>query len=146
MQLAAAPQPALVSVPVASAAAEVAVSMRVVISWDGRGDRAELAGVVERVLAKYPNAVFLVPESLNGFASGSVIAACADSGACVVQYMLNRKKLGAEAYLVACRRAVIEGDAAAAVIVGKDEDLKTALAEWPGAKLWELDMQGSAVQ
>jgi hypothetical protein len=125
---------------VAPPTASEAVTMRVVISWDGRGDRADLAGVIEKVTAKYPNAVFLVPESFNGFASNSIIGVCTDAGACVVQYMLNRKKLGEQAYLVACRRAVIEGDASAAVIVGADEDLETALREWPGSKLWKLDL------
>jgi hypothetical protein len=114
--------------------------MRVVISWDGVGDRAELGPVIEKVLGKYPNAVFLVPESFNGFASGSVIAACTNAGACVIQYMLNRRKLGEGAYLVACRRAVMEGDAEAAVIVGEDVDLETALRDWPGARLWKIKL------
>jgi hypothetical protein len=134
-------EPPHVFVPhVAPPTASEAVSMRVVISWDGQGDRAELAKVVGKVLAKYPNAVFLVPENFNGYASGSVISACVDAGACVVQYMLNRKKLGEQAYLVSCRRAVMEGDASAAVIIGEDTDLEVALREWPGATLWKLEL------
>jgi hypothetical protein len=116
--------------------------MRVVIGWDGRG-ADKLGEVMAKIVAKYPNAVFLIPEHWNSAHYGLLIRNTVDLHACAVSFHLNRAKLGDQAFETACLRACIEGEAQQVVMIGDVPELEEAARRWSLA-LWKVEVPTEA--
>lgn len=116
--------------------------MRVAVAWDGRG-ADKIGEVMAKIVAKYPNAVFLVPEHWNGAHHGLVIGNTVELGACAVTFHLNRKKLDEQAFETACLRACIEGGAEQVVIVGDVPEMEAAARHW-NLSMWKVEVPTEA--
>jgi hypothetical protein len=116
--------------------------MRVVIGWDGRG-ADKLGETMAKIVAKYPNAVFLIPEHWNGAHYGLLIRNTVDLHACAISFHLNRAKLGDQAFEMACLRACIEGEAQQVVSIGEVPELDEAARRWTLA-LWKIEVPAEA--
>lgn len=110
--------------------------MRVVIGVAEGFPAERIPQTIRATVAKYPNAVFLLPE---GWEHPFVVEVIREAKGCAISFHQNPRKLDNDAYKIACVRAVVEGAPDAAILFGEDGTLETAIRHWsPDLKVWRI--------